>query len=229
MRNRLIPLVLALVMALSLAVPAFAEDGAAPIGSYTLDLNNPDLDEMGVDGEFTVRYLTSSRSYEAPCPRVDATRTLPQGSEFSWAGLRSSHNIYFRFFTDLDGDSTYDERLVIKESGKNILAPYAEQYAASLTQVSGRMQPADQFASMLEEMGGTLSKDAFGVMTLTISSDSLCEFFGGATLFEWGVMTSGTSVVAKGTMLFSAEENTPEPAPAFADVPAGEYYAKPVA
>ena len=66
-------------------------------------------------------------------------------------------------------------------------------------------------------------------MTLTISSDSLCEFFGGATLFEWGVMTSGTSVVAKGTMLFSAEEDTPEPAPAFADVPAGEYYAKPVA
>ncbi|MDE6840377.1 MAG: hypothetical protein K2P49_05910, partial [Oscillospiraceae bacterium] len=105
----------------------------------------PDLDEMGADGEFTVRYLTSSRSYEAPCPRVDATRTL--------------------------------------------------------TQVSGKMQPADQFASMLEEMGGTLSKDAFGVMTLTISSDSLCEFFGGATLFEWGVMTSGTSVVAKGTML----------------------------
>ena len=133
----------------------------------------PDLDEMGADGEFTVRYLISSRSYEAPCPRVDATRTL--------------------------------------------------------TQVSGRMQPADQFASMLEEMGGTLSKDAFGVMTLTISSDSLCEFFGGATLFEWGVMTSGTSVVAKGTMLFSAEEDTPEPAPAFADVPAVEYYAKPVA
>lgn len=219
MRKKLISLALALVMALSLAVPAFAEDNAVPAGSYTLDLNDPDFAEMGVDGEFMVRYLTSSRSYEEPKPRVDVTRTLPQGSEFTWTGLRSSHNVYFRFFTDLDGDGTYDERLIVKESGKNVLAPYAEKYAASLIQVSGKMQPADVFASMLEEMGGKLSKDGSGVMTLAVSSDSLCEFFGGGTLFEWGVMKNGTSVVAKGTMLFSAEGEPAEPAPTFTDVP----------
>lgn len=159
MKKQLISLALALVMALSLTVPAFARDSAVPEGSYTVDLNKPDPDKMGTDGEFTVRYLTSSRSYDAPQPRVDVTRTLPQGSEFTWTGLRSSHNVFFRFFTDLDGDGAYDERLVVKEAGKYVLAPYAEQYSASLTQISGKMQSAGDFAAMLEEMGGKLSKN----------------------------------------------------------------------
>ncbi len=219
MKKQLISLALALVMALSLTVPAFARDSAVPEGSYTVDLNKPDPDKMGTDGEFTVRYLTSSRSYDVPQPRVDVTRTLPQGSEFTWTGLRSSHNVFFRFFTDLDGDGAYDERLVVKEAGKYVLAPYAEQYSASLTQISGKMQSAGDFAAMLEEMGGKLSKNSSGVMTLAISSDSLCEFFGGGTLFEWGIMENGTSVVIKGTMLFSAQEEPAESAPAFTDTP----------
>ncbi len=56
-------------MALSLAVPAFAIEDDVPVGSYTVDLDKPDTEEMGVYGEFTVRYLTSSRSYEEPQPR----------------------------------------------------------------------------------------------------------------------------------------------------------------
>ena len=227
MKKRFLAITLALALCLGLAIPAFAADSEVPTGSYTVDLNKPDSAEMGVDGEFTVRYLNSSRSYEEAKPRVDITRTLPQGSEFTWAGLRSSHNVYFRFFTDLDNDGTYDERLVVKESGKNVLAPYEEKYASSLTQVSGKSQSAGTFASMVEEMGGKLSKDSSGVMTLTISSDSLCEFFGGSTLFEWGVMKNGASVVAKGTMLFAAGEQAADPdpeSPAFTDVDEGAYY-----
>lgn len=214
MKKRFLSVFLALALCMGLAVPAFAADSEVPAGSYTVDLDAPDPDEMGVDGEFMVRYLNSSRSYDKAQPRVDITRTLPQGSEFTWAGLRSSHNVYFRFFTDLDNDGTYDERLVVvKESGKNILAPYAEKYDFSLTQVSGKSQSAGTFASMVEEMGGKLSKDSSGVMTLAISSDSLCEFFGGSTLFEWGVMKNGSSVVAKGTMLFAAGEPSDDPDP----------------
>ena len=213
MKKRFLSVFLALALCMGLAAPAFAADSEVPAGSYTVDLDAPDPDEMGVDGEFMVRYLNSSRSYDKAQPRVDITRTLPQGSEFTWAGLRSSHNVYFRFFTDLDNDGTYDERLVVKESGKNVLAPYAEKYDFSLTQVSGKSQSAGTFASMVEEMGGKLSKDSSGVMTLTISSDSLCEFFGGSTLFEWGVMKNGSSVVAKGTMLFAAGEPSDDPDP----------------
>ena len=215
MKKRFLTVFLALTLCLGLAVPAFAEEAAAPSGSYTVDLDEPNPDEMGVDGEFTVRYLTSGRSYDEPASRVDLTRTLPQGSEFAWTGLRSSHTTYFRFFTDLDNDGTYDERLVVKQSGKYVLAPYEEQYSSSLTQISGKPQSGDTFASMVEEMGGHLSKDA-GAMTLSISSDSLCRFFGGSTLFEWGVMLNGgSSVVAKGTMLFADE-----PVPEFTDTPA---------
>ena len=213
MKKRFLSVFLALALCMGLAAPAFAADSEVPAGSYTVDLDAPDPDEMGVDGEFMVRYLNSSRSYDKAQPRVDITRTLPQGSEFTWAGLRSSHNVYFRFFTDLDNDGTYDERLVVKESGKNVLAPYAEKYDFSLTQVSGKSQSAGTFASMVEEMGGKLSKDSSGVMTLAISSDSLCEFFGGSTLFEWGVMKNGSSVVAKGTMLFAAGEPSDDPDP----------------
>ena len=178
MKKRFSALFLALVMCLGLAVPAFAADSEVPEGSYTVDLDKPDPTEMGVDGEYMVRYLNTSRSYDEATSRVDATRILPQGSEFTWTGLRSSHNVYFRFFTDLDKDGTYDERLVVKESGKNVLAPYEEKYASSLTQVSGKSQSAGTFATMVEEMGGKLEKDSSGVMTLSISSDSLCEFFG---------------------------------------------------
>lgn len=239
MKKRFSALFLALVMCLGLAVPAFAADSEVPEGSYTVDLDKPDPTEMGVDGEYMVRYLNTSRSYDEATSRVDATRILPQGSEFTWTGLRSSHNVYFRFFTDLDKDGTYDERLVVKESGKNVLAPYEEKYASSLTQVSGKSQSAGTFATMVEEMGGKLEKDSSSVMTLSISSDSLCEFFDGATLFEWGVMKNGSTVVIKGTMLFTAEakpEETdkpdetdkpedPEPtAPAFTDVEEGAYY-----
>lgn len=213
MKKRFLSVFLALALCMGLAVPAFAADSEVPAGSYTVELDAPDPDEMGVDGEFMVRYLNSSRSYDKAQPRVDITRTLPQGSEFTWAGLRSSHNVYFRFFTDLDNDGTYDERLVVKESGKNVLAPYAEKYDFSLTQVSGKSQSAGTFASMVEEMGGKLSKDGSGIMTLAISSDSLCEFFGGSTLFEWGVMKNGSSVVAKGTMLFAAGELSDDPDP----------------
>lgn len=213
MKKRFLSVFLALALCMGLAAPAFAADSEVPAGSYTVDLDAPDPDEMGVDGEFMVRYLNSSRSYDKAQPRVDITRTLPQGSEFTWAGLRSSHNVYFRFFTDLDNDGTYDERLVVKESGKNVLAPYAEKYDFSLTQVSGKSQSAGTFASMVEEIGGKLSKDGSGVMTLAISSDSLCEFFGGSTLFEWGVMKNGSSVVAKGTMLFAAGEPSDDPDP----------------
>ena len=220
MKKRWFSLALALMMALSLAVPAFAAENGAPVGSYTVDLDKPDDAEMGADGEFTVRYLTSSRSYEEPNLRVDLTRTIPQGDSFTWTGLRASHTTYFRFFTDLDNDGTYDERLVIKESEKYVLAPYEEKYSVSLTHISGRPQPAGTFASMLEEMGGELSQDSSGVMTLAIPSDSLCQFFGGDTLFEWGIMRGGGSdVVAKGTMLFTAEEQTAEPVPEFTDVP----------
>lgn len=220
MRKRLASLALALAMALALAVPAFAAEGDVPVGSYTVDLDKPNTAEMGVYGEFTVRYLTSSRSYDEPQPREDITRTLPQGSEFTWEELRSSYTTYFRFFTDLDNDGTYDERLVVRESGKYALAPYEEKYASSLAQISGKPQSADTFAAMLEEMGGELSKD-IGVMTLTISSDSLCQFFGGSTLFEWGVMRGGGSdVIAKGTMLFAAKEEPAEPVPEFTDTPA---------
>ena len=63
MKKRWFSLALALMMALSLAVPAFAAENGAPVGSYTVDLDKPDDAEMGADGEFTVRYLTSSRSY----------------------------------------------------------------------------------------------------------------------------------------------------------------------
>lgn len=213
MKKRFLSVFLALALCMGLAVPAFAADSEVPAGSYTVDLDAPDPDEMGVDGEFMVRYLNSSRSYDKAQPRVDITRTFPQGSEFTWAGLRSSHNVYFRFFTDLDNDGTYDERLVVKESGKNVLAPYAEKYDFSLTQVSGKSQSAGTFASMVEEMGGKLSKDGSGIMTLAISSDSLCEFFSGSTLFEWGVMKNGSSVVAKGTMLFAAGEPSDDPDP----------------
>lgn len=222
MKKRFTAVFLAVALCLGLCVPAFAADSEVPEGSYTVNLDKPDPAEMGVDGEFTVRYLTSGRSYDEPKPRIDITRTIPQGSEFTWIGLRPSYNTWFRFFTDLDNDGTYDERLVVKESGKNVLAPYEENYASSLTQVSGKMQSAGTFAIMLEEMGGELEKDSSGVMTLTISSDSLCQFFGGSTLFEWGIMRGGGSdTIAKGTMLFAAEEDAaePEPSPAFTDVP----------
>lgn len=261
MKKPLAAMFLALALCLGLAIPALAADPAGaqpavPEGSYTVDLDKPDSAEMGVDGQFTVRYLTSGRSYEEAKPRVDVTRTLPQGSQFTWSGLRPSHSVFFRFFTDLDQDGTYDERLVVKQSGKNVLAPYEEKYASALTLVSGKSQPASVFASMVEEMGGQLTKDESGVMTLAISSDSLCQFFGGSTLFEWGVMKNGASVVIKGTMLFTAGEQTGEPAPgesdtpeetdpvpedsdkpeetdpaapAFTDVAEGAYYAAPVA
>ena len=62
---------------------------------------------------------------------MDLTRTIPQGDSFTWTGLRASHTTYFRFFTDLDNDGTYDERLVIKESEKYVLAPYEEKAPCS--------------------------------------------------------------------------------------------------
>ena len=96
MKKRFLSVFLALALCMGLAAPAFAADSEVPAGSYTVDLDAPDPDEMGVDGEFMVRYLNSSRSYDKAQPRVDITRTLPQGSEFTWAGLRSSHNVYFR-------------------------------------------------------------------------------------------------------------------------------------
>ncbi len=108
----------------------------------------------------------------------------------------------------------------MRESGKYVLAPYEEKYSSSITQISGNMQSAGTFASMLEEMGSERSRDDSGVMTLTISSDSLCQFFGGSTLFEWGIMRGGGSnVIAKGTMLFTAEEEPAEPVPEFTDTP----------
>lgn len=169
MKKRLLSVFLALALCMGLAVPAIAADCEVPTGSCAVDLDAPDLAEMGVDGEFMARYLNSSRSY--------------------------------------------DERLVVRESGKYVPAPCEEKYTPTLAQVSGRRQSAGTFASMPEERGGKLSKDNSGVITLAISSDSLCGFFGGSTLFEWDVMKNGADVVAKGAMLFAAGEPAADPVP----------------
>ena len=130
MKKRLFPLALALVMALSLAVPAFAQDGPP-----ALDVSVSGTDESAPpeDREFTLRNFTEeelidgsrfstlrtvfTRNEGTEAVEAKGVTTLAPGSSVTISGLRPRDDsapwdvLQLRAWSDPDGDGVYDQRL----------------------------------------------------------------------------------------------------------------------
>ena len=253
MTKRILSLVLALVLCLGLAIPALAEDdGASASGDYVYDLDGPDpstdifetydlvirdYDSKGATDwdRNTTLYLT----YDKPSEEWELFRyahTLPQGTSFTWTGLRPTDEIILFAYTDEDGDGVYDGRLLYADPEAGLsLAPRAEEYGPEIGNYAAINGVTDLENYFVSSIGVQAAETDSGTLTLTCDSDRVYESFGTDTLFIFTIMRNGRGpvfpvfVTGEGPEQPEEPEEPAAPAVTFTDVSADAYYAAPVA
>ena len=211
MKKRWISLALALTMAISLAVPALAADGSAYSGSFTYNLDDPNLSygNVGVFSAYRVKTLTREEkteggttyqraAYGEPLLQWSAetaVHTLPLGTQYTWTGLRPEYSVTITIYSDIDGDGIYEEAMLDSRGNEEfkILPMDGEWFSKKEhgLDYGDHLYMLYYTAAKFPEkpgLGIQKTQDKDGTMTLTVDSASVYEAFGANTLLVWNIM-----------------------------------------
>ena len=257
MKKRFSTMILALALCLGLAVPALAAEGGAYSGDITCDFDDPNLaiEDIGPTGVCLVReqirdeyknvglavYVKASygdpsleKNSNMPAP----VHTLPQGTRFTWTGLRPEDNMMLYVYPDMDGDGIYDWMSMCYDEEKGYYSFFSVDEKSGYLTFPESGEPVD-FAHINNGSGangifGTVAElpkvlglgcektqDESGLTSITIDSDSVYELFGCNTLFTWqisrGKGSEGRHVRA--AVMVSRDGSTPGIVFEFTDTP----------
>jgi len=239
MKKRFLAVFLALALCMGLAVPAFAADEMVENGvdgsQYKLAVHLPDGYVMTKEaGPYRTRGLKGTGFYGEVGPLTVPTSVplVPTGVDITLSGLNPQNGapldrVYFMAWSDPDGDGVYDARLFMSLS-ENVIGvfPLADSYSL-MTNTNYWLGPP--VGALDYALNFAVSQDASGSMSVTVSADRLCAMFGPNTLLHVSVKDEQDGDITAGFTIRLTGEGVSQSAPAFTDVPAGEYYAAPVA
>lgn len=234
MRKNVLSLALALIMALSLLpVAAFAStaepylydvkfvvpDGATAPSLVTASYQ---VREAKANSSGTYAYGTAASTnpitvYELPLGYGITIDNVRRGNSLS-----STDVVTFQAWSDPDNDGVYEQRVFksrLAESVYSVVSLTEKGPFASTEDVTYTNFQVASFFGFKPELGSTTYSIAF-------TTDQLCDLFGPNTLLNISVL-EGKNYTAQMTCTVLLTGKSA--APAFTDVPTGEWYADPVA
>ena len=251
MKKRLFTLAMALMMALILLpVSAFAATDTPP---YTVSGYGPNGEPFTVvTKDVTLRNITETPSFSGPIKnwyttftRDSETKTfpgdklyvLPTGGKIVVDGMRTGNDptdwVSISAWSDPDGDGIFDQQ-IFKTSGDASPVPTLDKGPFEFRYDGSTKYGYELYRFVLKSnsLDGELDE---AQATVEISTEFLTKLFGPNTIVQLELMTRGDTedggYGTYGQQYYSyyipAAESTP--APTFTDVPAGEWYADPVA
>ena len=234
MRKKVLSLALALIMVLSmLTMTVFA---AANDGTYLYDVKFVVPDGATAPSLVTASYqvrnavVNSSGSYAYGTPTSTgsfAAYELPLGFGITIDNIRrgtslsSTDVVTFQAWSDPDNDGIYQQRVFksrTAESDFSVVSLADNGPFASTGDVAYTNFQVASFLGFKPQLGSTTYSMAF-------TTDQLCDLFGPNTLLSISVL-EGKNYTAQMTCTVLLTGKSA--APAFTDVPAGEWYAAPV-
>lgn len=256
MKKKLLSLALALTFCLGLTVPVFAADQTAssmPAINFSLPDGAP---PQFLTSTYQIRQANTSQVTLADKTAYITARSkepegfslsvceLPLGTTITVSNLRSDWSsksgkvdiLGVQAYSDPDGDGVYDQWIYNFDNTPPV-APFAEDSVVYPASESGKYYH-QAFFTRDNNMGFDTSVLPSSV---TFSTDYLNEVFGPNTLvllqFQVWTVINPDSVTALPTgssgtiaLLVTGEKTADTPnAPTFTDVPAGQWYADPVA
>lgn len=249
MMKKLFSLALALVMALSLLpMTVFAAD---PDPSYTVAGYGPNGEPFEtVTKTFSLRnitetptfkgavsnwYITYTRDTELKTISNETLYVFPKGGKLVIDGLRTGEDptdwVALSAWSDPDNDGVFDQQLYITSGDASPVptldkGPFEYKYDGS----SKHGYELSRFILKNNSLDGELDE---APSTVEISTEFLTKLFGPNTICQIELSTRGDygdgQYGSYGQKYYSYYIPGDESAPAFTDVPAGEWYADPVA
>lgn len=253
MKKRLFPLALALIMALSLLPmtvfaantdPSYTVSGYGPnnepFDTTTMTFTLRSITETpSFSGAISNWYTTFTRNTETTTHSDQSLYVFPHGGKLVIEGLRTGKDptdwVAISAWSDPDGDGIFDQQIFITSGDASPVptldeGPFEFRYGGN----SKHGYETSRFILKSNTLDGELDEAS---STVEISTEFLTKLFGPNTIVELEFMTRGdTEDGGYGTYgqkyylyYIPSDESATASAPAFTDVPAGEWYADPVA